>query len=190
MALLNISGTGTYGVIEAFNYDKTYRTIGFSVNVYSSSSKELMLFSRNFSLSCISDDLKALSITKTAPTEDDVEPNYYFVPKNAVGEWAGRGPCFAQFLGERKLDENGNSIPFSNISYLPFSPGQAVFCVEDGLHYRINSDGVAVREVKGSPAIWDKYFSAAVISGQDTNILKQCYTFIKDTGIFPSAVEA
>jgi hypothetical protein len=178
MAIKGILVPDSYSVIPSALIDRNNATVQFTLDTFSDSTKENLLFSKTLFLSCLSQYRKVDSVSKTSPDGTEVDGSYFYAPMNSTGEWAQFAGNFIQYL------KQGEAVSPIQIDA---SVGDMVI-LPSGEVYRITESRSLLRQVVGTKAVWDNYFAYGVSTAAGTNLVKQCYKFVMET-MYPGAIE-
>lgn len=174
MALSNILKNGTYSVVDEVTISRRNKLIQFSLYVYSDSSKEELIMVRPF-LIVPSSYVEVRSISSTPNVGNPVEHDKVFIPMDHVGDYESF---------------KGKIISYNGQFWEEFSYQDAIITVDRKKMYRIRADGLLAKAIHGSVDLWDNYFTSSVSTNSNTNIVKQCYKYIKDSEFYEEAVDA
>jgi hypothetical protein len=178
MAIKGILVPNSYSVIPSVLIDRNNASVQFTLDTFSDSTKENLLFSKMFFLSCLSQYRKVDSVTKKSPDGTEVDGSYFYAPTNATGAWAEFAGNYIQYLLQ---GEEVSPIKIeANVGDMVILPSGEV--------YKITETRGVVRQIVGSMAVWNNYFTFAVSTAAGTNLVKQCYKFVMET-MYTESVE-
>lgn len=179
MALQDFMVNGSYAFISTVNIDKNSKSVQFTIDVFQDDSKLDLLFSRTFFLSCLTNYRPATSVSKLQSDGTEVDGDYYFVPSNATGDWAVHAGKYLQYMNQ---GESLSTIPHES------TEGE-IIQIPSGQVYRINGSKMPVLQIAGTMAVWNTFFAFEVSTAANTNLIKQCYEFLKTTPIAVGATD-
>jgi hypothetical protein len=179
MALTNFMIPGSYCFVSAARIDKARKHVEFTIEVYLDNTKTSLLFTRDFSLTCLVNYKTVTSAFKLEPDGNEANGDYFWVPANATGDWAVHAGKYLQYMTQ------GESL-----TMLPHEAVEGEFFQDNtGKIFRIGSNSTIVQQVAGTMAVWNTFFAFEVSTAANTNLIKQCYEFLKTTPIAVGATD-
>jgi hypothetical protein len=175
MALTNFMGANSYAIIQRVSYDKQSRYIGIEITVYSSPSKAVALTHFRLELQGTTHGgypVKSRSIN-TPPESPEVK-DAYLVASEATGAWVGL---------------EGKVVAWNGMSW-DVIPSDSVYVEDEGKHIVVDGDGWVQDPMLLSPTEFDAIFAVEQLGGEDNNILKACYEYLKTRNEFAGAQDA
>jgi hypothetical protein len=180
MGLSNFIVPGSYAAISSAQIDRNYQGITFTIDVFTDNTKTSLLFSKQISFLCMSNYKTVTDAFRLEPNGTEADGDYYWIPIEATGEWAQFAGKYLQYLKQG-----------TEVTQLPHEPsGGDCFLVPSGACYRINPNKTLTQQIVGSATIWDTFFDFPVSTAPNTNLIKQCYEFLKTTHLYQGASEA
>lgn len=176
MGLKHVAGQDTYGVISKFSIYNDAKMVDMTLDVYDST-KTTLLFSRNFGLNCAQTHPSVKSVSKTKLDGNEKDNEEFYVPIGAEGD-------LAPFAGKIIALKGKKPVVTKTVA------ATSIIEDENGIVYQLDAQLRPIKTTIGSSTVWAKYFESEVAAKDGTNYLKQAYAYIKDVGLYPSAVDA
>jgi hypothetical protein len=180
MALKNYLTDGSYSIVDNINYSKQTNYLRFQLKIFSDSTKQLEMASKNYELARRK-QCRKLKGFLSAPPENALIGDFYCVKKGveATGAWSGREGLLA-VLNEKKEWE------FWMLGL------EEMFYVEDkDKYYLLNAE--TQETVEAFPfdefRVWDKWFKTDLVFNE-SNLYRQIYTFLKTLKGFEKVIDA
>ena len=176
MALMNVIGTGGYTVVNITGYNKSNKQLGLELVTYATSLKSVIRGSFDIFISAATDlNYSVITRSLTEPPEAPVEKDKYLVAPEATGLWEG-------------LD--GQVVAFNGLTWDQMTTGQPTLVLDEGIVLEEESPQVwVVKETLLTEADWDAWFGVDAISGEDNNLVKRSYEFVKALSYFSAATD-
>ena len=185
MALKNVLTSGTYGLVTSASIDKTNKNVQFRFEVFSDETKSNLLFERDFFLAC-SASFPEFIVDRMEPNGTEQLNQMFFVPMNATGSWAQYAGMFLQVM-EKGHDASGNVVDV----FMPYEAIEnTIIKSVSGKIYKINSNKNLIEIVVGTIDVWNAFFAFDISTASNTNLIKQCYAFLKTIPLCSGAVDA
>lgn len=180
MALLNYLSQGTYSVADSVLYSKQQSTLRFVLRVFSDSSKNTELASKQFDLGRYTTSQLLGPTPLTSPPEGYQQGIGYLVGIGATGDWEGRDRTIA-------VCSNGDEWGFWMLA-----PNQVFYDSANDTYFKLNLntlEQIVVYPLDDS-RLWDAWFASGLVFSETSNLFKQVYLFLKSRSGFETVTDA
>lgn len=177
MAFTNFMGIGTYTVIHSANFNKQDKSISMQINTYLSESKTQLLAENRIEVRVDKSGYPVKNLTTNTPPLDSEIRDAYVVASEPTNSWVG--------LENKVVAWNGmtwDTFEPSDLRRIYDQSGDCTFLWDVDQWIRISSEL--------SDSEFDAFFSVTTQNQEDTNLLKQCYDYLKTRPEFTNAEDA
>jgi hypothetical protein len=171
MALVGVFGQG-YTVVKKATLDKHARSVEMEICTFDSPFKDLLLNEFRINVNALKHGYPVKAILSEPPAENQ-ERDAYLVGDTAQGAWEGL---------------EGKIVAWNGLSWDEM-PHLEAYCIEDQVNLIKTAEGWVAHPYRMAEVQFDSWFAPENIGG-DTNILKQCYEYLKTRSEFSGAEDA
>ena len=211
MALGNILGA-LYSIVAEVHYNRSDKQVSFNLEMYTGSDKSEMISSIAYSLNAANPIVSTGGVITDYPSEynysaapaDFDEDKWKTFKKYIIGSGAKAVTVLAGHTGDYFLCPYGEIIKEGADADNPEGTSWSYqWLVTESDTGRIHDDPAGklwkigfgtgvVTELPSEtfiPSTWDTFFAVSVIDKKDTNIITQCYQYLKSLSAFDDATD-
>lgn len=181
MALLNYIAPNTYSVINNVTYNRVGMFVGFNLLIFTDSSKQVQLVEKRVEVPCYE------TLRQVKSLDDDDEENMAIGDVTVISSTKTLPACWPEnmrgFLAE-KTDNPENVWLFRYITN-----NEAFILKSTSAVYVKKPDGFLLNKDYSNSVTWEAFFTHTEISAP-SNIVAQCYEYLKTMAGFENVVDA
>lgn len=187
MALGNVMKNGSYAQVRNIVYDKSSCVLNFEVSVYYDSTKKEEFANLSFNLQNMDITANTVIAKQNEPPNSPNDGDIYLVGPKATGLWLGKKEnTLLKFKDTEKIYPDVDPEKWFDTGLLNLN---FLYLESDQKYYKFDTDNslIELKTVVDSRT-WDKYFAANKIGNDNSSdIIKQCYEYLKDRPEFTEA---
>jgi len=179
MGFADIMKDGSYAQVRHIVYDKIEQTVAFSLDIFHTNAKEEVFATLQFNL-YMSQTVPTVIAKQNKPPVDPKDGDMYAVGAIPTGAWSEYKEN--TLVKWRNLSDASWDWTVENL--------ELIYLEANGKYYRLVNESLVVKETTVDSHTWDTFFSSDKIGAlNNSDIIKQCYEYLKIRSEFVNAVD-
>jgi len=176
MGFADIIVDGSYSQVRYVVYDKVAKYLAFNLTIYHTSEK-LESFAKIDFLFNMGNRVPSVIAKQNKPPVDPKDGDWYAVGAIPTGAWS-------EYKENTLVEWNSEGAIWNIIE------DQLIYLETNGKYYTPVDGKLTVSHTVTDSRVWDKFFDVSKIGvNNNTDIVKQCYLFLKSRPEYTNAID-